>query len=133
MIHARRIAASCMTVALAAASLLVAAPAQASPGTCYITSYDNPLIPGGGHYLVPEYNLSYGMNDFCVTSWQRQINRRYGQVLTVDGIYGPRTRDWTTRIQGSQQYAWCAGGVDGIAGPRTISCFEHVNGYSGWE
>ena len=82
---------------------LVNRPVPRPPQQQWRTSYDNPLIPGSGHYLVPEYNLSSGMNDLCVTSWQRQINRRYGQVLTVDGIFGPRTRDWTTRIQGSQQ------------------------------
>lgn len=127
-----RFTASCLTVALAAASLLVTTPAEASPGVCYLKSYDNPLISGTEKYLVPEYDLSYGMTDYCVAGLQRQINHRYGKQLTADGIYGPRTRDWVTRIQRDSQYSWCAGGADGIAGPKTISCFEHVNGYTEW-
>ncbi|AVZ70978.1 hypothetical protein SLUN_00565 [Streptomyces lunaelactis] len=129
MSHSRRITASCATFVLAAASLLATAPAaEASPGICYLTSYDNPYIPGREQYVVPEYDLRYGMNDYCVAGLQRQINRRYGNPLTVDGIYGPRTRDWVKRIQ--RDFSWCAGGVDGVAGRNTISCFEHVTGWS---
>ncbi|MCI3273602.1 peptidoglycan-binding domain-containing protein [Streptomyces cylindrosporus] len=132
MIRARLIAASCAAIALAAASLIVAAPAEASTTVCQLKYYDNPLIPGNEQFLVPNYDLSYGSRDACVPSWQRQINHRYGDVLTVDGIFGQNTRAWTRLIQSTSEYSWCAGGVDGIAGPKTISCFEYENGYTSW-
>ncbi|MEU6146214.1 hypothetical protein ABZ848_38445 [Streptomyces sp. NPDC047081] len=132
MNRARLIAASCTAFALAAASVIVAAPAEASSTVCRLKSYDNPLIPGTEKFLVPDYDLSYGSTDACVPSWQRQINHRYGAVLTVDGIFGQNTRAWTRLIQGTSEYSWCAGGTDGIAGPKTISCFECENGYTSW-
>ncbi|MFE9598356.1 hypothetical protein [Streptomyces hokutonensis] len=132
MIRAQHIAASCTAIALAATSLLAATPAEASPGVCYLKYYNNPLIPGNEQFLVPEYNLSYGSNDYCVSGWQRQINHRFGEVLTVDSVFGQNTRAWTRLIQDTSTYSWCAGGVDGIAGPKTISCFEYENGISIW-
>ncbi|MGH1552575.1 hypothetical protein ACRAWF_12215 [Streptomyces sp. L7] len=39
---------------------------------------------------------------------------------------------WTRLIQDTSTYSWCAGGVDGITGPKTISCFEYENGISIW-
>ncbi|MFJ9634602.1 peptidoglycan-binding protein [Streptomyces sp. NPDC091280] len=132
MIRAQHIAASCTAIALAAASLLVATPAEASSSVCYLKYYDNPLIPGTQKFLVPESDLSYGSTDYCVSGWQRQINHRYGDVLTVDSVFGQNTRAWTRLIQDTSTYSWCAGGVDGIAGPKTISCFEYENGISIW-
>jgi len=125
----RRIATTAAVAVLAAGGLVSASStsAQASVGVCYLKSYKNPKF--NETLLVPEYTLKLGMHDYCVVGLQTQINRRYNDVLDEDGIFGPQTQRWVRRIQ--EDY-WCAGGVDGIAGPNTISCFEHVNGISIW-
>jgi len=66
------------------------------------------------------------MVDYCVSGLQRMLNRKYNAGLTVDSRFGPNTRTQVRRFQ--TDYRWCVGSVDGIAGPRTVSCLEaHVS------
>lgn len=55
------------------------------------------------------YNISidgdYGpQTKNAVAAWQRQMNGDYNAGLAVDGEFGPHTRDWTTFVD----YTWPA-------------------------
>lgn len=117
--HRSRVRALLTGLALAlgmAAPVVVAAPAQALP-TCYQTWYVN---LGYYYYHLPNANgttsciMGQGNTSSAVKVLQRALNRCYGKSLTVDGVYGWRTRDALKSVQRAIGVA-----DDGIYGPVT--------------
>jgi peptidoglycan hydrolase-like protein with peptidoglycan-binding domain len=94
----------------------------------YTNQYDSAIAE-----RVPTVTLSYGSTGGCVGYLQQQINAWDGSShalpapLAVDGMFGPHTLNAVKAFQRSNAY--CAGPVDGLAGPNTMSCLEfYVSG-----
>jgi hypothetical protein len=138
MKNRRRIAVSvtAVVVGLTGLACVGGASAQAtSPGVCTLEGYHNPVLdrdedPGVFRWIVPNHDLVYGVDEYCVKGLQQMLNYRYHNVLTVDGKFGPNTRTYVRRFQ--SEYTWCTGPVDGRAGPRTVSCLEYAGGVTIW-
>ncbi len=108
-------------VALAAvlgcvAPVSLASPSQAMP-TCYQTWYVN---LGYYYYWLPNASgntdciMGQGNASSAVKLLQRAMVRCYGKSLTVDGIFGSRTRDALVSVQKSVGTT-----PDGVYGPAT--------------
>ncbi|HEV2372099.1 MAG TPA: peptidoglycan-binding domain-containing protein [Streptosporangiaceae bacterium] len=109
-----------MLVAPFAAGAVTAFPAAASAdaSSCYSYSFTNPYI--GYPVGVPSASLAEGSTGDCVVILQQALNGVDHANLVPDGDFGPKT---LTAVENYQaQHRGCTGGVDGIAGPYTMSC-----------
>ncbi|MFI2640356.1 peptidoglycan-binding protein [Streptomyces sp. NPDC018610] len=83
-----------------------------------------------GMYSTQEPQLSYGGSGPAVKALQCELNSAMRDTgLTVDGEFGPRTRDAVLRFQGGA----CADvGADGIVGPKTWAALDLWSVYGGY-
>ncbi|MER7282020.1 peptidoglycan-binding domain-containing protein [Dactylosporangium sp. NPDC000244] len=138
----KRAAALLVTAVAVATAVLVgtAAPAGAasrsatpaySPTNCSTTKYYNSWV--GASETVPNHVLSQGdYGDYCVANLQWGIDNMYGSAadqdpIAIDGNFGAQTYAWVRRFQ--SDYKSCSGNsVDGIAGNKTNSCMQYLEG-----
>jgi len=88
-------------------------------GTPAAGSVPTPATPQatGGDVQLP--TISAGSTDHGhVKSVQSLLKDKFGQALTVDGVFGPAT---TLAVKNAQAFFKVAGGVDGVVGPNTWS------------
>lgn len=145
-IRRRLVALAATTSLVGFASLVVIAPAQAttvapapaglatpaySSTKCSTTQYYNSWI--GWNETVPSHTLSQGdYGDYCVANLQWGIDHMYGDAgdqtpLAIDGNFGPNTYKWVKQFQ--TDYFSCSGrSIDGIAGNKTNSCMQYLEG-----
>ncbi|RAG84295.1 hypothetical protein DN069_17545 [Streptacidiphilus pinicola] len=105
---------------LAGLGTVATATTASANANCYQTIYYNSdLAPKG--YWIPDHNLSYAPNyqDGCVVILQQELNQELGAGLATDGYFGQNTLYWVNKFQSALN---CAGGIDGVAGPNTMSC-----------
>ena len=102
---ARLITVACIAVAAAFSSSIVGT-ASARPG-----------LP----------SLRYGSTGIGVQCVQAGVNRVFGPVLEVDGIFGPNTRHWVDQFQRSYGIT-----RDGIVGPQTGTLIVDRDREVGW-
>jgi Putative peptidoglycan binding domain len=111
------------------ASASASTMAQAYSSTeCSLVTYKNSDLQYSES--VPDHNLAYGdYGDYCVKQLQRGINYLYGNVLSVDGNFGPETQKWVRTFQEDPNWGgFCSQGVDGQAGLNTNSCLQNFSG-----
>ncbi len=120
-----------------AATVFVGVPAAHAdgPDSCQMRDYYNPAI--GMTKSIPHVTLRRGSSGtLCVGMVQFAIDNLYGRAfgdpagrypLATDNIYGAQTEAWVRRFQ--SDYRWCAGDVDGVAGPNTLSCLAHLSAF----
>jgi peptidoglycan hydrolase-like protein with peptidoglycan-binding domain len=111
-------------------TLAAAGPASAQ-ASC--TSGEQ-FVNQGGHFVdIPttasgsdNCDLGVGNQSLAVQLLQYDLNRCYGQHLTVDGIYGPLTK---AAVEVAQRASGAT--VDGIYGPQTRDHIKWVDAYTG--
>jgi peptidoglycan hydrolase-like protein with peptidoglycan-binding domain len=92
--------------------------ASAATDSCDSYSFTNPYI--GYPVGVPSAQLAEGSTGTCVVYLQQDLNDVDQANLAVDGNFGPKTLTAVENFQAQNRP--CTGGVDGVAGPRTMSC-----------
>jgi hypothetical protein len=98
------------------------APTTTAPATT--THPATTTTPAPSHVPVPTQPLAPGDNGTEVATLQRALGRAGYPVGTVDGDYGPATKDAVARFQASENLT-----ADGIAGPQTLAALNaKVNG-----
>jgi hypothetical protein len=120
-------AATSLLAAVLPAGAVIALPAAASAAprvviaaTCPMYNFTNPYI--GIPTEIPRPELSYGSTGPCVVILQTELDQVNNAGLKVDGDFGPLTQRAVENYQGENKP--CTGGVDGIAGPLTMSCLR---------
>lgn len=116
--------AAAATVIAAGFTVLAGAPAATAAPTCYRTvdlrtdfrdTYALTTVPSAGSTASSTSCLmGAGANSSAVRTLQRNLNRCYGESLTVDGQFGPLTQAALKRAQRSSGTA-----ADGVYGPNT--------------
>ena len=103
-------------------ALSAAAPAAAE--SCAEYSFTNPAV--GFAVTIPRPTLSYGSTGPCVALLQEYLNLAISSNLTIDSQFGSKTQAAVEKYQGEN--VSCTRGVDGIAGPYTMSCLVAGSG-----
>jgi hypothetical protein len=93
-------------------------PAPAAAASCAEFYFTNPYL--GYSVQIPAATLGEGSTGPCVTILQRGLNKWNNAHLAVDGAFGPKTLAAVKTYQ--RENLACTRGVDGIAGPYTLSC-----------
>jgi peptidoglycan DL-endopeptidase CwlO len=113
-----------LALPLAAGSVVTLTAAPAAAASCAMKSFTNPAI--GEAMPVPVNTLAEGSSGPCVTLLQEDLNFVLNAGLAQDGIFGSHTLSAVKTFQSEQRS--CTGGVDGIAGPLTMSCLAVMSG-----
>ncbi|WP_433120688.1 peptidoglycan-binding domain-containing protein [Micromonospora sp. CA-246542] len=130
--NGRRRAAFTLVALLAGTGLTLAAPtaAQASSPCTSLTFYRVGGYPGGADMHVPTVGwqtgnkhcyLTYGHSGSAVLVLQEALNNCYARSLTLDGNYGPKTRDAVRYAQHkiNEDIVYANIAEDGEYGPQT--------------
>jgi peptidoglycan DL-endopeptidase CwlO len=113
-----------LALPLAAGSVATLSTAPAAAASCAMKSFTNPAI--GSPMPVPVNTLGEGSTGPCVTLLQEDLNFVLGAGLAQDGIFGSHTLSAVKTFQSEHQA--CTRGVDGLAGPYTMSCLAVMSG-----
>jgi peptidoglycan hydrolase-like protein with peptidoglycan-binding domain len=127
-----------LAIAATGAIAVAAAPAQASGSFCN-TAISTPnsgyptvnlIMPASSGWEGINCSMSHGATGGGVRALQQSLNRCYGESLSVDGQFGPRTQAALSRAQ--QQHGFTTGlgrytdreawnlYFMGISGPRLV-------------
>ncbi len=110
--------------------LALAGPAQATAATALprCTDWSQHTYANGNHYIYPstwhqsknaDCTLRPGDANPGVFVLQDTLNRCYGAKLTLDAIYGPKTREAVLKVQVRHKIS-----QDGIYGPETAGAMD---------
>jgi peptidoglycan hydrolase-like protein with peptidoglycan-binding domain len=100
--------------------LVTASPAAAVKQCVLGLYYDNNYVPGDTD-LSPSCVMGQGAVSNAVSNLQHSLNDCYRKGLTVDRIFGPRTRTALVEVQRSLGIA-----ADGVYGPQTARAMRHT-------
>ncbi|MEW2065606.1 peptidoglycan-binding domain-containing protein [Streptomyces sp. NPDC007346] len=113
-------AATAAATVMLALPLIGASPAAAALPSC--TTTDRGIVPAAGpknHQCV----LGVGNQGTAVRALQKSLRTCNGQNITVDGAYGPNTRQAVINIQRKAGIA-----QDGVYGPKTAQAMRWNTG-----
>jgi peptidoglycan hydrolase-like protein with peptidoglycan-binding domain len=123
----RRRVVGVMAAVVAAVGLAVgtAAPASAAPTCDSIAVYSGIMyVPGVGGNVNTSCVMGIGANSSGVAILQTAMRLCFGQSLTIDGDFGPQTRQAVRNVQGM-----IGARVDGVYGPETFNKMARTRGW----